>query len=390
MLQLDFTTATARKAITLVLGIIMLTGTITSFYTTSSSSSFIKTAQAQSVDKGLEDIDCDNINLNGTDIPIDTLPKSLGGLADLIQSEAGDSSISNSEQRVIENFIYKCIKNNENEFNPSQAQPPIEEGATLSINKEWFVCNNFVIDCIIEPQEEGEQISFEGPNSGIYIQCTSNGQCGANDAGFNITISGNSPTPNTIPAQINTEQQVQIGAGSFSVSEELFSDRFVPDAIFGVEDVPVGDIEFGDTPVPLILAFDPAGNRVFTANSISDSVSIIDLLSATVGKICQDSGFDTGDIRTFESFGRTNQQISCVNFVGECSGNINDGETKECTVEDYIVSLAPTNDDGIGILSNMNNSQQRTLFTNDIYSTENKIKPSSLPTRPSINMVPIH
>ena len=37
-------------------------------------------------------------------------------------------------------------------------------------------------------------------------------------------------------------QQVEIGAGPFSVTEELFSDRFVPNAIFDVENVPVGKI----------------------------------------------------------------------------------------------------------------------------------------------------
>ena len=64
----------------------------------------------------------------------------------------------------------------------------------------------------------------------------------ANDAGFNIEITGNSPTPNTIPAQVNTEQQVEIGAGPFSVTEELFSDELVPDASFDVENVPVENI----------------------------------------------------------------------------------------------------------------------------------------------------
>jgi hypothetical protein len=64
----------------------------------------------------------------------------------------------------------------------------------------------------------------------------------ANDAGFNIEITGNSPAPNTIPAQVNTEQQVEIGAGPFSVTEELFSDELVPDASFDVENVPVENI----------------------------------------------------------------------------------------------------------------------------------------------------
>jgi hypothetical protein len=50
----------------------LLTGTITSLY---SSSSYITKAQAQSVDKLIDDIDCDNIDLNGNDINNDALPE---------------------------------------------------------------------------------------------------------------------------------------------------------------------------------------------------------------------------------------------------------------------------------------------------------------------------
>ena len=83
-----------------------------------------------------------------------------------------------------------------------------------------------------------QQISFEGPNSGNYTQCTSDGQCPfANNAGFNIRINGTSPTPNTIPAQVNTVQQVGIRTGLYDVSEDLFSDRFVPNANFDVENI---------------------------------------------------------------------------------------------------------------------------------------------------------
>ena len=82
-----------------------------------------------------------------------------------------------------------------------------------------------------------------------------------------------------------------------------------------------------------------AGQRVFTANCNSNSVSIIDLSSATVAKICQNSGFDTGDIRTFVSGQQTLEQITCVNFVGDCSGNIQGGEANECTVQDYAVKI---------------------------------------------------
>ncbi len=104
---------------------------------------------------------------------------------------------------------------------------------------------------------------------------------------------------------------------------------------------------------PLEIAFDAAGQRVFIANDISDSVSIIKL--PTVAKICQDSGFDTGDIRTFVSGQQTLEQITCVNFVGECSGEIQGGETKECTVQDYAISVNPTDTDGDAIPNAVDN-----------------------------------
>ena len=105
---------------------------------------------------------------------------------------------------------------------------------------------------------------------------------------------------------------------------------------------------------PLGISFDAAGQRVFTANANSDSVSIIDNFP-TVSKICQDSGFDTGDIRTFVSGQQTLEQITCVNFVGQCSGNIGNGETRECTVEDYIVNINDITDDEMGNLANTTN-----------------------------------
>ena len=77
--------------------------------------------------------------------------------------------------------------------------------------------------------------------------------------------------------------------------------------------------------------------RVFTANSGSDSVSIIEF--STINRICQDSGFDTGDIRTFVSGQQTLEQITYVNFVGEYSGNIDNGETRECMISKIVLLL---------------------------------------------------
>jgi YVTN family beta-propeller protein len=154
----------------------------------------------------------------------------------------------------------------------------------LVVQKDWFVCNNDDIDCIIQTQERitGERLTrFEGPNSGNYTQCTSGPNCPfANDAGFDITITGTSPTPNTFPALINTNQDVFIGTGPFRVSETLSPDEFVPNANFELQqNVPVGNLEFVTNNVDN-LAFDAAGQRVFTADYSSHTVSIIDLANA--------------------------------------------------------------------------------------------------------------
>lgn len=109
---------------------------------------------------------------------------------------------------------------------------------------------------------------------------------------------------------------------------------------------------------PSAIAFDEAGQRIFRVNIESDTVSIVEL--PTVANICQNSGFETGDIRTFVSGQQTLEQITCVNFVGQCSGEIEDGETRECTVQDYAVNINEiSNGDGIGILGNINESQQK-------------------------------
>ena len=424
----------------------------------------------------------------------------------------------------------------------------IVQAPELIVQKEWFVCNNDDIDCTVPAQGPGQQISFEGPFSGNYTLCASAQDCSfANDAGFDIEITGNSPTPATFSALVNTNQDIFIGAGPFAVSEQLFSEEFVPNANFQVQNVPVGDIGNGffgfNSPIiafdeigqrvftanqnsdsvsiidlanantvtnvpllpsggndpfaiafdatgqrvftanfqsssvsiidlangntvtnvplapsggslPIAIAFDATGQRVFTANFNSDSVSIIDLANAntvtnvplapsggssptaiafdatgqrvftanagntslsiidlansntvtnvplvpsgalspiaiafdatglrvftanqasnsvsiidlpTVAKICQDSGFDTGDIRTFVSGQQTLEQITCVNFVGECTGDIEEGgETKECTVQDYAVKVDATSN-GIDILSESSQQEQLTEINN--------------------------
>ena len=124
----------------------------------------------------------------------------------------------------------------------------------------------------------------------------------------------------------------------------------------------------------LIIFWSFQKNSKSITNSSKDLPRFQDLIQA-ISRFC----FGSTDIR----------EITYGNF--ECSGNIDNGETRECTVEDYIVSLdeVPINGDS-SIVSNMNNLQQH-LYTNDISNTENKIKTSlSLTTAPFITGVPTH
>ena len=69
------------------------------------------------------------------------------------------------------------------------------------------------------------------------------------------------------------------------------------------------------------------------------NVSIIDI--PTADNSCRNSGFDMGDVRTFESNdGQAIQQVTCVNFSQQCTGNIDKNtyyETQQCIVDNYVV-----------------------------------------------------
>jgi hypothetical protein len=46
-----------------------------------------------------------------------------------------------------------------------------------------------------------------------------------------------------------------------------------------------------------------------------------------------------GELRTYQSNEQRIKQITSINFIGECLGNINNGETRECTIQNYVVKL---------------------------------------------------
>ena len=152
--------------------------------------------------------------------------------------------------------------------------------STITVAKNWFVCDNEDdnIDCTVEPQQEGDQISFETSDSGNYIQCNfQDNNCPfVEGAGFDIVVNGNNPEPDTFSALINTLQDVELGTGAYEISELLSSDQIVENALINIDNVIVGDVG-SFTPSTFPLVFDPNGQRVFIVNVFSNSVSIIDL-----------------------------------------------------------------------------------------------------------------
>ena len=46
----------------------------------------------------------------------------------------------------------------------------------------------------------------------------------------------------------------------------------------------------------------------------------------SVDKVCKSSGFDAGEVRTYQSNGLNIEQVTCINFEGQCSGNIDSQE----------------------------------------------------------------
>jgi hypothetical protein len=140
--------STTRKTISLFLAFMLIAGTITFIFP---SSSFTKEVHAISdyelmkrddynskyVQYNKENIDCTNFNLNGNGLDINTIPESLSGLAAAAQGETGDSEIDTGVYGTKENrfgsydsnkkdFLYKCINNNDNEFivSPTPSIPP--------------------------------------------------------------------------------------------------------------------------------------------------------------------------------------------------------------------------------------------------------------------------
>ena len=94
--------------------------------------------------------------------------------------------------------------------------------------------------------------------------------------------------------------------------------------------VVTANIEFPGSEEGTKLNFN--GER-YTVTETGDSSEIEDMFN----QFCQQNGFDKGiaDYRDDDPL----RFASCVNFEGDCSGIIQDGELKECTVENYVFGI---------------------------------------------------
>jgi hypothetical protein len=161
-------TIATRKTISLFLAFMLIAGTITAFYPSSSFMTEVHAALSADYETMLmmnddnnnyklkylpykkEDINCNNFNLNGNGLNINKIPESLRSLlASQTQEDLqGEVEGTDSKTNIFDNgekrfgygydnndFVYKCINNNDNE----QSTPPISPPPPPSIDNNVYV-----------------------------------------------------------------------------------------------------------------------------------------------------------------------------------------------------------------------------------------------------------
>jgi hypothetical protein len=176
-------------------------------------------------------------------------------------------------------------KDNKDHNNPppsSSSHPPPTQNpiSNITINKELYVCNKAEQNPTNFTCGGPNSIIPLGPNSGEYIPCS--------------------------------ETFCFVDASDFKV--EVFKDVTLAQLLSSVNNT----VNLAD------------GNYLVTEGSLEDRI-----LHDTS---CDVAGFDHFQLFTLERQGNVIFYEICVNYSGECSGTISDGETKECTVQNYLVS----------------------------------------------------
>ena len=108
------------------------------------------------------------------------------------------------------------------------------------------------------------------------------------------------------------------------------------DNMVGTADDIVGTIAVGNSPESIVYAQEKM--LIYVANNGEHTISIVSI--PTIEQACQNSGFDTGDMRTYQSNdGIQIEQITCINFSKQCTGDIVKASTEiqQCVIDNYAV-----------------------------------------------------
>ena len=114
------------------------------------------------------------------------------------------------------------------------------------------------------------------------------------------------------------------------------SDRYVENCTNEqCEDIEIDSFEF--TLLPQVDF--PASEEGTKLNIVGERYTVVEkneFINSPYPFFCQNSGFDTAVFTPLEN---GLAALSCVLFEGECSGFVQDGELKECTVKNYVVEV---------------------------------------------------
>ena len=174
---------------------------------------------------------------------------------------------------------------------PYKEKEKKKEPPMLIVNKEVLFCDIIADGNSTNCFEQGTNSIFPESNSGRYVQNCNDEQCqGIDDSSFEIKVE------NANIFEGNEDgTKLTFNGERFTVTEE--NSNAVETALVG---------------------FNPA-------------------FSLEIEFACQDSGFDSSYV-----FGIPDGEfpiISCVDFEGDCSGFVQYGESKECTVKNHIVAV---------------------------------------------------
>ena len=169
----------------------------------------------------------------------------------------------------------------------------MKESPMVLVTKEVLFCDDIANGnadaCFLETTEP----EFPGPNSDRYVQQCNDEQCeDIDDSSFEIKVENNN-----IFEGNEDGTKLNYNGERFTVTEENSN---------AVETFLVGQFAGPETSLVLEL-------------------------------ICQESGFDSSYVYGILDDG-IDPVVSCVNFEGDCSGIVEDGELKECTVKNYVVA----------------------------------------------------